>query len=284
MGAIGDQIGGDDRGREEEQAEDEVPDEAVALAASDRAGQNAIAIQTITAIAIKIPTTGPWWPPLSVRRERPYVLPDSSTSLRRSPEERPPIHYHLARARRGSRRDERHRWAGPMNRWQQPHQAAASPRRPHQRIRASCENPGQDSSRVLTPPQDIYGAHTCPFRHVTIDHPSVAARQRKAVWTWRVLRRNEASPRPRPAPKPPAWSPRSLHWRGPPATHSASYQRPVHRHRAAPAEAAAIPGHRKGGPAAPAARPTAGKRIMHQYHGQHIGRRKRAWRRRPPLA
>ena len=45
LGAIVNEVGDDDRGREEEQAEDEVPDEAVALSASDSGGPNAIAIQ-----------------------------------------------------------------------------------------------------------------------------------------------------------------------------------------------------------------------------------------------
>ena len=71
-----DEVGDDERGREEEQAEDEVPDEAVALAASDRAGQNAMTIQMIAnKIHHKTDTTVS--PPRSVRNAR--VLPDSST-------------------------------------------------------------------------------------------------------------------------------------------------------------------------------------------------------------
>src|SRR5215831_19133076 len=38
LGAVVDEVGDDDRGREEEQAEDEIPDEAVALPAGDTGG------------------------------------------------------------------------------------------------------------------------------------------------------------------------------------------------------------------------------------------------------
>jgi hypothetical protein len=78
LGAIGDKVGDDDRGREEEQAEDEVPDEAVALPASDPGGPERDCDPDDS--EQDPPQDRHDMSPSAFRAERLYLLPDGSVS------------------------------------------------------------------------------------------------------------------------------------------------------------------------------------------------------------